>query len=155
MFRRSTTVDWWWRLLLSFQLSSSPSSASTWVATCYMLSRQGHSKFKIRQKEASKSFKNIQTLPEAQRTQGIASLTWVISPANKKNATCIGSKFGHQVAPLASVTNLATRWRHLHYLQIWPPDGDICISCKIAHQMTPLALGGIICIVCNGGHQLA
>ena len=56
----------------------------------------------------------VKTLPEAQRTQGIASLTWVISPANKKNATCIGSKFGHQVAPLASVTNSATRWRHLH-----------------------------------------
>ena len=40
-------------------------------------------------------------------------LTWVISPA-KKNATWIGSKFGHEVAPLASVTNLATRLRHLH-----------------------------------------
>ena len=46
-----------------------------------------------------KSF--YKTLPEAQRTQGIDALTWVISPANKNNATCIGSKFGHQVAPLA------------------------------------------------------
>ena len=34
-----------------------------------------------------------ETLPEAQRTQGIASLTWVIAPA-KKNITCIGSKSG-------------------------------------------------------------
>ena len=58
--------------------------------------------------------KGIETLPEAQRTQGIDYLTWVISPANKKNATCIGSYFGHQVAPLASNTNLATRWGHLH-----------------------------------------
>ena len=56
----------------------------------------------------------IQTLPEAQRTQCIDSLTWVISWAIKKNATCIGSKFGHQVAPHASVTNLATRLHHLH-----------------------------------------
>ena len=34
----------------------------------------------------------FKTLPEAQRTQGIASLTWLISQAR----------------------NLATRWRHLH-----------------------------------------
>ena len=34
----------------------------------------------------------LKTLPEAQRTQGIDSFTWVISPAR----------------------NLATRWRHLH-----------------------------------------
>ena len=29
-------------------------------------------------------------------------------------ATFFGSKFGHQVAPLALVINLSTRWRHLH-----------------------------------------
>ena len=28
--------------------------------------------------------------------------------------TCIRKKFGHQVAPLALVRNLATRWRQLH-----------------------------------------
>ena len=44
------------------------------------------------------------------------------------------------MAPLALVANLATRWRHLHYLQIWPPDGATCISCKFGHQMAPLAL---------------
>ena len=38
------------------------------------------------------------------------------------------------------VPNLATRWPHLHKLQIWPPDGAICISCKFGHQMAPLAL---------------
>ena len=53
------------------------------------------------------------TLPEAQRTQGIASLTCVISPANG-GETCINSRFGHQMAPFALVANLATRWRHLH-----------------------------------------
>ena len=43
------------------------------------------------------------------------------------------------MAPLVLITNLATRWRHLHsfqfwpqygtlhWLQIWPPDGDTCI----------------------------
>ena len=54
---------------------------------------------------------------------------------------------------LELVANLATRWRHLHWLpilppdaplaywfQIWPPDGANCISCKFAHQMAPLSL---------------
>ena len=31
----------------------------------------------------------------------------------KLNQVCISWKFGHQVAPLALVGNLATRWRHL------------------------------------------
>ena len=48
-----------------------------------------------------------ETLPEAQWTQGIESLTWVISPA-KKNATC----FGSNVVPLVLVQNFTTRWRH-------------------------------------------
>ena len=30
------------------------------------------------------------------------------------SATCISYKFGHQMAPLASVAKLSTRWRHLH-----------------------------------------
>ena len=33
------------------------------------------------------------------------------------------------MARLALVANMATRWRHLHRLQIWPPDGATCISC--------------------------
>ena len=32
--------------------------------------------------------------------------------------TCINCKFGHQIAPLALVANMATRWRHLQWLQI-------------------------------------
>ena len=44
------------------------------------------------------------------------------------------------MAPLAFVANLTTRWRHLHYLQIWPPDGATCISCKFGHQMAQLGL---------------
>ena len=32
------------------------------------------------------------------------------------------------MAPLALVPNLATRWCHLHWLQIWPPDDTTCIS---------------------------
>ena len=32
------------------------------------------------------------------------------------------------------------RWRHLHKLQIWPPDGTTCISCKFGHQLVLLAL---------------
>ena len=32
------------------------------------------------------------------------------------------------MAPLALVQNLATRWRILHWLQIWPTDGATCIA---------------------------
>ena len=55
----------------------------------------------------------------------IDSVTWI--------------KLRNNMALLTLVANLATIWRHLHKLQIWPPDGTICISCKFGHQMTPLA----------------
>ena len=70
---------------------------------------------------------------------GIASITWLISPATKqansverKIQHSIGSNFDHQVALTALVPNLPTRWRHLPWLQI-------CISSKFGHQMAPLA----------------
>ena len=74
--------------------------------------------------------------------------------------TCISSNFGHQVAllafvenvancwfflhhqvvPLALVTNLAARWHNFHWFQFWPPGGATCISYKFGHQVAPLAL---------------
>ena len=39
---------------------------------------------------------------------------------------CFSYKFGHQMAPLALVANLATRWRHLHKLQVAPSGDQIC-----------------------------
>ena len=39
------------------------------------------------------------------------------------------SKFGHQMAPLALLTNLVTRWYHLHQFKIWPPDGTTWVTC--------------------------
>ena len=84
------------------------------------------------------------------------------------------TKFGNNMAPLALVTNLAIRWRHLHHLQIWSPDGATCISCRFGHKMVPLALvphlatrwhhlhylqiwppDGTTCISCKFGHQMA
>ena len=56
----------------------------------------------------------------------IDSVTWI--------------KFSNNMAPLALIANLATRWRHLQYLQIWPPDGTTCMSCKFGHQMAPLEM---------------
>ena len=44
------------------------------------------------------------------------------------------------MAPLALVAILTTRWRHLLKLQVWPPDGATCISCKFAYKMAPLVL---------------
>ena len=49
-------------------------------------------------------------------------------------------ELGNKIAPLTSVAYLATRWRHLHYLQIWPPAGATYVSCKFGHKMVPLAL---------------
>ena len=85
------------------------------------------------------------TLPEAQRTQGIDFITWVNLSARIvqiyfSGTTWIGCKFGHQMLPLELVLNLVTRWRHLHSFQILSPDGATCISSKFGHQMAPLAL---------------
>ena len=57
----------------------------------------------------------------------IDSVTWI--------------KFSKNMAPLALVANLPTRWRHLYSSQMWPPDGAFCIFCKFGHQIEPLALG--------------
>ena len=48
-------------------------------------------------------------------------------PETQDNAICISSKFGNHMAPLALVTKLATRWRHLNWLQF-------------DHQIAPLTL---------------
>ena len=42
--------------------------------------------------------------------------------------------------PLALVSNWATRWRHFHWLQIYPPGGATCIDCKLGHQGPSLVL---------------
>ena len=56
-----------------------------------------------------------QTLPEAQRTQGIESITWDGAIfISCKIITCISSNFDHQMAPLALFTNFLTRLSHLH-----------------------------------------
>ena len=65
-----------------------------------------------------------ETLPEAQRTQGIDSLTWVISPA-KYNATYIGSKFGQlYVVPLvlpSGATSIGSNFgQHVMPYPNWP-----------------------------------
>ena len=75
-----------------------------------------------------------ETLPEAQRTQGIDSISRVNLSArivqnwfqwhlnyfqiwSPDGATWISSKFDHQKAPLELVANLVTRWQHLYWLQ--------------------------------------
>ena len=40
----------------------------------------------------------------------------------------------------ALISNLVTRWCHLHQLQIQSPDGACCISSKFGHLMSPLTL---------------
>ena len=53
------------------------------------------------------------------------------------------------MAPLASVPNLATRWRHWHWLQIWPTDGTTWINFKFSLQVESLALPHCNAMQCN------
>ena len=45
--------------------------------------------------------------------------------------TCISSKFGHWVTPLAIVWNLADSWLHFHQLEICPPGNTKSIINRI------------------------
>ena len=83
-----------------------------------------------------------QTLPEAQRTQGIDFVTWVISLTNY--IYYYSFKFGHE---MLSLTYLATRWHHLRKLHCWPPDGTTRISHKVVHQMDRHSHFTFICII--------
>ena len=68
----------------------------------------------------------IKTLQRGTTDPEIDSLTWI--------------KFSNNMAPLALVANLTTRWRQYYWLQIWPLDDATFISCKVDHQLAPLAL---------------
>ena len=46
------------------------------------------------------------------------------------------------MAPLELVAKLATRWRHLHKFQIWPPDG----ATRNGHLLQSITC--ITCITC-------
>ena len=69
---------------------------------------------------------------EAQRTQGIDSVSRVISTAEIK-----------------------TRWRHLHCLQNWPTGGATCISSQFDQQVGLLASVANLVISYKFGHQVA
>ena len=43
-----------------------------------------------------------------------------------------------QVATLALVPILTTRWRYLNWLTMWPPDGTSCISCRFGQKLALL-----------------
>ena len=60
----------------------------------------------------------------------------------------------YRTQKLSPWLNLATTWHHLHYLQIWPPDGATCITCKVDHQMAPLALFANLATICRHSYYL-
>ena len=75
----------------------------------------------------------------------------VVPPVLVTNLVKIVFKnFGHLVASLPLVANLATMWRDLHWSQIWPPGGATCTFCKLYHQVAPLASprSSFIVIIC-------
>ena len=129
----STGVDWCWLMMID---------ADCWLVLIYSFFR-------------SFSFHNVslscfEALPEAQRSQGIESLTWVILLAELNLYPFQISDFD-SMALLALITNfatrlyasvaiLATRWCHLHHLKIGPPSGTTWIRSKCGHKVAPLAL---------------
>ena len=68
------------------------------------------------------------TLSEAQRTQGIASVTWII----------FLTEINLKVASLVLVPSLAKMWCNLYYFQFWPLGGANCIGWEFGLQMTLL-----------------
>ena len=64
-------------------------------------------------------------------------------------ATCISQNFGHQVAPLALVRTLATRWRHMHCHIAW----DFLIGSSVSINCVFSSLGHVSKVF-NSGHQL-
>ena len=55
----------------------------------------------------------LKTLPEAQRTQGIAFISWMI----------FLTEINLKVASLVLVPSLAKMWCNLYWFQLWPPCG--------------------------------
>ena len=79
-------------------------------------------------------------------------------------ATCIGYNFYHQEPTLALVTNFATLWCPLHYLQIWSASGATCILINFTNLATKLhnlhllqiwPPSGTTCISCKLDHPVA
>ena len=84
----------------------------------------------------------FKTLPEAQWTQGGDSIIWVDLSAKIfqnwfQGTTCIGCKFGYQMAPLEFDYKFG---HHLHQSQTWPLRGGTSINWRLVHQAAPLAL---------------
>ena len=48
--------------------------------------------------------------------------------------------FYHDVVQLTLIPNLATNWRHLHWLQIQPPDGAAYIGSRFSQHVVSLVL---------------
>ena len=59
---------------------------------------------------------------------------------NTLGPLCLWQCLTCQVASLALVLILATRWRYLNCLPMWPPDGTTCISCRFGQQLALLEL---------------
>ena len=70
------------------------------------------------------------------------------------DTTYTSCKVGHQMAPLALVTKLTTRWDHLHWFQR-PLDSANCISCKFTHQMAAQTTRFVLTVLYNCGEGQA
>ena len=67
--------------------------------------------------------------------------------------TCICWKFSHQVAPLALVRNLATRWRHMHCHIAWDFLIGSSVSINCVFSSIKVISARCSTLVINWGHQ--
>ena len=73
---------------------------------------------------------------------GLFSLLWIFSFLWLFSLLELFSFFiSHKLVPLALDANLASRWRHLHWLQIWSPGGA---TLSTSLSSTPIANSTII-----------
>ena len=77
--------------------------------------------------------------PVALKSQALnPQIVWSALGKGSKNIARGTTDPGYWLFNLSYLSS-SIKW-HLHWLQIWPPDWDTCISSKFVHQMAPLEM---------------
>ena len=101
--RQARVVSSWW--ITSTLPSAVYSSASSWILpvsdTCVLL-------------KLTNIPDNCQSHQSRRECKSIQARGIFFILIAEGGFTCFSSKFGHQMAPLALVANLANRWHHMH-----------------------------------------
>ena len=123
-------------------LNSSFSSWEREIGCCLLAAFPPFRRVKLRsnKKWGNNIEEENKTLPEAQQTQGIDSVSWVISWVEMKRSCRDYSRCGvNTLDPLCLWQCFFFNF-HLHYFQFRPPGGVICISSNVGHRIALHAL---------------